>query len=508
MIAQDMQYSYHYKSNVWQKKDGHWEKSNKIDNEAPVDEYREPVDGDSIAAEMREAMNELLNVEEHKPEPVMSSEDFELQEAAMKALKDAQSLLKTLKTVRDSKSVTNSCTTASRQSSQNKEPSTLSATKKALQAELETVKDPSECSPTHSFMTESCPSLITRVQTLSLKLLGGKNLPAQENAILKVYVNDTAELATIRMNEVNAAWGGECYTFPFEADVATSHLLFEWHAYGLGGKVRVPVASLVAATSPEEDNEMINHWIKRAAGGGNAQIQLRLTSAPEEEELKPRKTTSISVSSRSRQAPKPKGTPVILNIYDVPKASQGGLYHAAIEIYGQEYSFGGTQSTTYDGTGIFTNLPTKCPMYTFRESKHLGDCELTKAQVDMLVLQMQPQWQAQSYQLKQKNGCSFAAAFARELGMEDRVDTLLQKKLDDEKKVAPDSSLSGSCGFFLTLSEAAVWYAEFFLPKAPKIDEKAAEKTDSKSEPQAVGRMLDHAMATRIQRSFRLQKKQ
>ena len=251
---------------------------------------------------------------------------------------------------------------------------------------------------------------------------------------------------------------------------------------------------------------MINHWIKIAAGGGNAQIQVRLTPTPEEDAS----TVGASVETESdappKQLPRGKGTPVILNIYDVASPQgNNGKHHAAIEIYGKEYSFGGTLNPNYDGTGIFSNPPMKCPLYQFRESKHLGDCELTRTQVEMLLEQMEPKWQAQHYSLDEKNSYSFAGALARELGMEDQVSTLL-KNLQPEEVI----ELENGCSMHSSFNESTGWIADWFFPSAPKPEAKAPQAADSSLSLDSIepgrgpaGRMLDHSMAARIQRAFR-----
>jgi hypothetical protein len=120
-------------------------------------------------------------------------------------------------------------------------------------------------------------------------------------------------------------------------------------------------------------------------------------------------------------------TPVILHVYDVgrnakvrginnalPYTGMGGIFHGAIEIYGREFSFGGSPN---DICGIFTVKPAGCPMHTYRESIYLGDSSLNREQVMAILRRMKPEWMAPSYNLLCKNCCTFSNELATELGV-------------------------------------------------------------------------------------------
>lgn len=119
--------------------------------------------------------------------------------------------------------------------------------------------------------------------------------------------------------------------------------------------------------------------------------------------------------------------PVILHVYDVGKDSRihalnqvlpatgaGGIFHGAIEVHGREYSFG---YAPRERPGVFACQPQSCPMHTFRESIFLGDCQLTPSQVQAILRQLKPEWMANTYNLLQKNCCTFSNEFAIELGV-------------------------------------------------------------------------------------------
>lgn len=122
--------------------------------------------------------------------------------------------------------------------------------------------------------------------------------------------------------------------------------------------------------------------------------------------------------------------PVILNVYAVGhnKAIQrvnmmtrnllrcGGVFHGGIEVYGKEWSYGGTKD---EGTGIFCCEPKLCEMHTFRQSVLLGNCCKKPREVSDILRRMEPQWRGADYNLLHKNCCFFSTAFAQELGAGD-----------------------------------------------------------------------------------------
>mmetsp|Transcript_4210 Transcript_4210/g.11448 ORF Transcript_4210/g.11448 Transcript_4210/m.11448 type:complete len:446 (-) Transcript_4210:160-1497(-) len=120
-------------------------------------------------------------------------------------------------------------------------------------------------------------------------------------------------------------------------------------------------------------------------------------------------------------------TPIFLHVYDVSNqekiqkinsvtkvAAGGGIFHAAVQAFGLEYSFGGCKKNV---TGVFKNKPRKCPMHHYRESIFLGDCDLSEAQVKAIIERMKPEWMGPTYNLLRKNCCSFSKEFAAELGV-------------------------------------------------------------------------------------------
>merc|ERR1712194_560753 len=57
-------------------------------------------------------------------------------------------------------------------------------------------------------------------------------------------------------------------------------------------------------------------------------------------------------------------------IVQIPGVGKSGAFHAAVEIYGQEWSYGGTD---VEMSGIFSGEPTKCDMHEYREAVEMGE---------------------------------------------------------------------------------------------------------------------------------------
>ena len=262
----------------------------------------------------------------------------------------------------------------------------------------------------------------------------------------------------------------------------------------------------MASTSPQEDRN-VNHWIKIATGGG--QLQVRLSPTVQEPSMHPQETCSTLTPGPSlpdqlkasyairKHILYGKGTPVILNIYDCSNSAtvatvneylksmgKGGMFHAGIEVHGREYSFGGTRDPHYRGTGIFTCPPKQCTQHHYRESVYLGDCELSRVQVAMVMLKMELDWKARSYNLFRHNCCYFSKALAAELGVGDLPE------------------------WVCALSENAEGIEPTLLKLNHYLGGRQAAgnqpgKDPSPAKPEAHEAMLDHAMAARIQRRYR-----
>eukprot|EP00927_Polykrikos_kofoidii_P026103 TRINITY_DN23308_c0_g1_i3.p1 TRINITY_DN23308_c0_g1~~TRINITY_DN23308_c0_g1_i3.p1 ORF type:complete len:253 (-),score=36.72 TRINITY_DN23308_c0_g1_i3:17-694(-) len=117
---------------------------------------------------------------------------------------------------------------------------------------------------------------------------------------------------------------------------------------------------------------------------------------------------------------------VILRVYDVGGSKEvsvanrilkkvgTGAFHAGVEVYGDEFSYGGSD---YPGSGIFCVEPASCEAHLYREAIPMGETTLSPEQVQMLVNQMGNEWQGLDYDLLRHNCCFFSNDFCERLGV-------------------------------------------------------------------------------------------
>lgn len=116
---------------------------------------------------------------------------------------------------------------------------------------------------------------------------------------------------------------------------------------------------------------------------------------------------------------------VTLHIYDVTghAAVQGvnkvlqplgtGAFHGAVEVYGQEWSFGFCE----EGTGVFPCPPKGCDMHAYREAVPMGETALSEREVAELLDTMSKEWAGRDYDLLRRNCCNFSDALCVRLGV-------------------------------------------------------------------------------------------
>mmetsp|Transcript_3627 Transcript_3627/g.9920 ORF Transcript_3627/g.9920 Transcript_3627/m.9920 type:complete len:246 (-) Transcript_3627:332-1069(-) len=99
------------------------------------------------------------------------------------------------------------------------------------------------------------------------------------------------------------------------------------------------------------------------------------------------------------------------------KRAEIGIYHAGIEVYGEEWSFQYFEDTWDDPavSGLIRCLPKQMPDYEYQESVNLGPTTLSQEDVDRVLLSLHHEWPACSYHLTHNNCLTFAERFAREL---------------------------------------------------------------------------------------------
>lgn len=122
---------------------------------------------------------------------------------------------------------------------------------------------------------------------------------------------------------------------------------------------------------------------------------------------------------------------VVLHIYDVTNSASvrtnnaivqlnkimkdaigvGGIFHSAVQIYGEEWSFGFCEN----GTGVFNCPPRQNPMYTYRESIVLGYTTLSATKVNQILKELSREWPGYAYDLLSKNCNHFCDSFCEKL---------------------------------------------------------------------------------------------
>merc|ERR1740117_2216887 len=95
-----------------------------------------------------------------------------------------------------------------------------------------------------------------------------------------------------------------------------------------------------------------------------------------------------------------------------------GAFHAAVEVYGKEWCYGG-QDPDLPGsgrTGLSWNAPKKCKEHAYRESVPLGNTSLDEADVQQLITALEKEWLARDYDLFRHNCTHFCIAICAVLG--------------------------------------------------------------------------------------------
>ncbi|XP_062233817.1 deSI-like protein At4g17486 [Phragmites australis] len=123
------------------------------------------------------------------------------------------------------------------------------------------------------------------------------------------------------------------------------------------------------------------------------------------------------------------GQEVVAHVYDVANAGSdatvlhinrffkdaiglGGIFHTAIQVYGdEEWSFGYCER----GTGVFSCPPCKNPMYTFHESIVLGKTNCSIFTVNQILQELSWEWLGGSYGLLSRNCNHFCNTFCEKL---------------------------------------------------------------------------------------------
>ncbi|KAL1822784.1 hypothetical protein ACET3Z_009562 [Daucus carota] len=92
----------------------------------------------------------------------------------------------------------------------------------------------------------------------------------------------------------------------------------------------------------------------------------------------------------------------------------GGIFHSAIQVYGdEEWSFGFCE----EGSGVFSCPSGRNPMYTYRECVVLGKSDLSISKVNQVLRELSREWPGECYDLLSKNCNHFCDDFCEKLGV-------------------------------------------------------------------------------------------
>lgn len=91
-----------------------------------------------------------------------------------------------------------------------------------------------------------------------------------------------------------------------------------------------------------------------------------------------------------------------------------GVFHAAVEVYGLEWSFGFSPS----GSGVFCCPPKTCELHHYRESIDLGITDVSEEDFDRIVERLKLRWQGRHYDMLYQNCCHFCDNLAKALGVD------------------------------------------------------------------------------------------
>jgi len=94
-----------------------------------------------------------------------------------------------------------------------------------------------------------------------------------------------------------------------------------------------------------------------------------------------------------------------------------GIYHAGVEVYGEEWSFQYFEDTWNDPSvpGLVRCMPRRMAEYEYQESVNLGPTPFSEDEVDRLLLALHDDWPACSYHLTHNNCLTFAEHFVSKL---------------------------------------------------------------------------------------------
>mmetsp|Transcript_18403 Transcript_18403/g.35486 ORF Transcript_18403/g.35486 Transcript_18403/m.35486 type:complete len:540 (-) Transcript_18403:61-1680(-) len=91
----------------------------------------------------------------------------------------------------------------------------------------------------------------------------------------------------------------------------------------------------------------------------------------------------------------------------------GGIFHAAVEVYGVEWSYGFNDRET---SGVSQIAPRTHPQHTYRSTVPLGVTNMGEAEVEALLERLAKEWESSTYDPIHHNSLNFCHALCLDLG--------------------------------------------------------------------------------------------
>ncbi|CAI7842752.1 unnamed protein product, partial [Closterium sp. NIES-54] len=114
-------------------------------------------------------------------------------------------------------------------------------------------------------------------------------------------------------------------------------------------------------------------------------------------------------------SPDPNVNNTVLRINGVARSTLGigGIFHGAVEVFGEEWSFGYCER----GSGVFSCRPKTNPYYSYRETVDMGETKLSAKRAGQVIAEMSVQWPGESYDMLGRNCNHFCDELCVKLGV-------------------------------------------------------------------------------------------
>ncbi|CAE7351504.1 unnamed protein product [Symbiodinium sp. CCMP2592] len=143
---------------------------------------------------------------------------------------------------------------------------------------------------------------------------------------------------------------------------------------------------------------------------GRARADVDTEGSTSEADRTPLQSESASVSVHIYDVT---GNGAVQQLNQVFRAAGTGAFHAGVEVYGREYSFGYCDG----GSGIFDCEPKECSSHSYREAVDMGFTALSSDEVRSVLGRLALDWPGTGYDLLRRNCCSFCNVLCIELGV-------------------------------------------------------------------------------------------